>query len=123
MASSASAVLAALASALVAVHRSGIFDYVPVPPAAAWVEPQCDSECHCRVHVDQEFGVVREWLLVAALSPDQRIEYLVALVFVFAVIGAVVLVLRCARCCCGRPGRFEAKRLRISHGDRRVRRT
>ena len=122
MASTASAVLAALASALVAVHRSGIFDYVPVPSAASWVEPSCVSDCHCRVAVDQEFGLVREWLLAAAVSPDQRVEYLVALVFLFAVLGAVVFSIRCVGCCCGRRGRLEARRLKISHGDRRVRR-
>ena len=105
---SSSAVIAALASALVGLHRSGLFDLEsPSAPVPAPARP-------CRVFADDRRGAVEEGLIVLSDSPHAH--YIVVAVLVFSVIG-VVTVIYCAVdiCCASRAP--QSVHWVLSHGE------
>ena len=125
MASTTSALFAAVASAFIAAHRSGFFDLisevvVSEPPAPPPVLVECPP---CRLGAQTELAPLREALARLALHRGAQVEVSCVVFFVLALTGLVTAVRSIFRLCCGKRGaRIEATVLRISHGDRRVQR-
>ena len=121
---SSAAVISALASVLVGLHRSGVFELFEVlsrqEPGYLPLERR-----DCRLFVDERLSPLREAILARVLAPERYLEYTLLVGLCLSALGFVAAARIFCRCCCcvlrRRSSAVSAVTLDFDNGsDRRI---
>ena len=119
---STAAVVSALASVLVGLHRSGVLDLIEdLSQLSSELGFLPAGRRACRLFADEALSPLREAILVQVLRPERYLEFALGAALLLCVVGALVILRAGAGCCrrCCRRRSVVSVTLDFSNGGQR----